>query len=132
MKALGAVEEPCDGEELKTRVAAAVGGGVEARFGGFALHGLGGFGEGDVDANLGALALEDADQVTDFGDADVLSAFDREDDLFGIAGAVVVEVEAAVDAAISTFFDGFGGAGSAEAERPVLELVLVFGNKYAD
>ncbi len=93
------------------------------------MHGFGGFGEGDVDADLGALALEDADEVVDFGDADVLAAFDGEDDLFGVAGAVVVEVEAAVDAAVGSFFDGFGGAGSAEAERPILELVFVLGNK---
>ena len=45
----------------------AVGGGVEACFSGFFLHGLGGFGEGDVDADLGLLALEDADEVADFG-----------------------------------------------------------------
>jgi len=33
-------------------------------------------------------------------DADVLAAFDGEDDLFGRAGVVVVEVEATVDAAM--------------------------------
>ncbi len=54
-----------------------------------------------------------------------MAAFDGEDDLAGVAGVVVVEVEAAVDAAIGTLLDAFGGAGSAEAERPVLELVFV-------
>ena len=120
LEALGAGEEAFDGEELEAGVFAAVGGGVEARFGGLFLHGLGGFGEGDVDADLGALALEDSDEVADFGDAYVLAAFDGEDDLFGVAGAVVVEVEAAVDAAVRALLDAFGGAGSAEAERPVL------------
>jgi len=37
-----------------------------------------------------------------------------------------VEVEASVDAAVGSFFDAFGGAGSAKAERPVLELPFVF------
>jgi hypothetical protein len=40
-----------------------------------------------------------------------------------------VEVEAAVDATVGSFLDGFGGAGSAEAERPVLELVFVLGSE---
>ena len=87
------------------------GGGVEAGFGGFALHGLGGFFEGDVDADLGFLALEDADEVAEFGHADVLAALDGEDDLPGVAGFVVVEVEAAVDAAVGPFFDAFDPAG---------------------
>ena len=60
LEVLGSGEEAFDGEELEARVAAAVGGGVEAGFGGFFLHGLGGFGEGDVDADLGLFALEDA------------------------------------------------------------------------
>jgi len=94
---LVALEEVFDGEELEAGVAAAVVRGVEAGFGGFLLHGFGGFFEGDVDSDLGALALEDADEVADVGDADVVAAFDGEDDLFGVAGAVVVEEEAAVN-----------------------------------
>src|SRR5205823_10581671 len=94
-----AFEEVFDGEELEAGVAAAVVRGVEAGFGGFLLHGFGGLFEGDVDADFGLLALEDAYEVADLGDADVVAAFDGEDDLFGVAGAVVVEEEAAVDAA---------------------------------
>jgi hypothetical protein len=121
----GALEEFLDGEELDAGVFAAVAGGVEAGFGGLAPHGGGGLFEGDVDADLGTLALEDADEVADFGDADVVAALDGEDDLAGVAGVVVVEVEAAVDAAVGFFFDAFGGTRSAEAERPVLELIFV-------
>jgi hypothetical protein len=54
-----------------------------------------------------------------------VAAFDGEDNLAGRAGVVVVEVEAAVDAAVGSLLDALGGTGSAEAERPVLELVLV-------
>ncbi|MCU1247701.1 MAG: hypothetical protein JWQ49_730 [Edaphobacter sp.] len=122
---LVAFEEVFDGEELEAGVAAAVVRGVETGFGGFLLHGFGGFFEGDVDADLGFLALEDADEVADFRDADVVAAFDGEDDLFGFAGAVVVEVEATVDASVCALLDAFGGAGSAEAERPGLELKFV-------
>jgi hypothetical protein len=127
---LVAFEEVFDGEELDAGVfvaggAGGAGRGVEAGFGGLALHGPGGLFEGDVDADFGFLTLEDADEVAEFGDADVLAALDGEDDLPGVAGFVVVEVEAAVDAAVGPFLDGFGGARSAEAERPVLELVLV-------
>ena len=63
----GALEALGAGEELETGIFAAVGGGVEASFGGFFLHGLGGCGKGDVDADLGALALEDSDEVADYG-----------------------------------------------------------------
>ena len=127
---LVAFEEVFDGEELDAGVfvaggAGGAGRGVEAGFGGLALHGPGGLFEGDVDADFGFLTLEDADEVAEFGDADVLAALDGEDDLPGVAGFVVVEVEAAVDAAVGPFLDGFGGARSAEAERPVLELVFV-------
>ena len=58
-----AFEEVFDGEELEAGVAAAVVRGVEAGFGGLLLHGFGGFFEGDVDADVGALALEDSDEV---------------------------------------------------------------------
>jgi hypothetical protein len=121
----GAFEEFLDGEELDAGVFASVGGGVEACFGGFAAHGGGGFLEGDVNADFGLLALEDADEVADLGDADVVAALDGEDDLAGVAGVVVVEVEAAIDAAVGSLLDAFGGTGSAEAERPVLELIFV-------
>jgi hypothetical protein len=121
-----AFEEVFDGEELEAGVAAAVVRSVEAGFGGFLLHGFGGFFEGDVDTYVGLFALEDSDEVADFGDADVVAAFDGEDDLLGIAGAVVVEEEAAVDAAVCAFLDAFGWTGSAEAECPVLELPFVF------
>ena len=120
-----AFDEVFDGEELDAGVFAAVARGVETGFGGFALHGLGGFFEGDVDADFGALALEDADEVADLGDADVVASLDGEDDLARVAGVVVVEVEAAVDAAVGSLLDALGGAGSAKAERPVLELILV-------
>jgi hypothetical protein len=127
---LFAFDEVADGEELDAGVfvaggAGGAGRGVEAGLGGFALHGLGGLFEGDVDADFGFLTLEDADEVADLGDADVLAALDGEDDLAGVAGFVVVEVEAAVDAAVGAFLDALGGACSAEAERPVLELVFV-------
>ena len=59
------------------------------------------------------------------GDADVVAALDGEDDLAGRAGVVVVEVETAIDAAVGPLLDRFDWARSAEAERPVLELVLV-------
>jgi hypothetical protein len=65
------------------------------------------------------------DEVAEFGDADVLATLDGEDDLPGVAGFVVVGVEAAVDAAVGPFLDALGGTCSAEAKRPVLELVLV-------
>ncbi len=125
-----AFDEVFDGEELDAGIflagcAGNSGRGVETGLGGFALHRFGGFFEGDVDADFGLLALEDADEVADLGDADVVAALDGEDNLAGVAGVVVVEVEAAVDAAVGTLLDAFGGAGSAEAERPVLELVLV-------
>jgi hypothetical protein len=48
-----------------------------------------------------------------------VAALDGEDDLAGRAGVVVVEVEAAVDASVGPLLDAFGGARSAEAERPV-------------
>ena len=126
----GAFKEFLDREELDARIFAAgctrnTWGGVKAGFGGFAAHGGGGFLEGDVDADFGALALEYANEVADLGDADVVAALDGEDDLARVSGVVVVEVEAAVDAAVGSFFDAFGGTGSAEAERPVLELVFV-------
>jgi hypothetical protein len=88
---LVAFEEVFDAEELEAGVSAAVVRGVEAGFGGFLLHGFGGFFEGDVDAYLGALALEDSDEVADFGDADVVAALDGEDDLSGVAGVVSCE-----------------------------------------
>jgi hypothetical protein len=47
-----AFDEVRDGEELEAGVAGAVVRGVEAGFGGLFLHGLGGFFEGDVDADL--------------------------------------------------------------------------------
>jgi hypothetical protein len=78
-------DEVLDGEELEAGVAAAVVRGVEAGFGGFLLHGFGGFFEGDVDADLGFFSLEDADEVANLGDADVVAAFDGEDDLPGDA-----------------------------------------------
>ena len=110
-----AFEEVFDGEELDAGVFAFVGWGVEAGFGGFALHGFGGLFEADVDADFGFLALEDSDEVSDFGDADVLASFDGEDDLLGGTGVVVVEVEASVDASVGSFFYGFVGTGTAEA-----------------
>ena len=63
-----ALDEVADGEELDAGELAALGAGragrgVEAGFGGLAEHGLGGFLKGDVHADLGALALEDADEV---------------------------------------------------------------------
>jgi hypothetical protein len=122
----GPLKETLDGEELEARVTGAVGWGIEARFGGFAAHGPGGFGEAKIDADFSSLALEDAEQVADLGDADVLASLDREDDLFGFGRVGFVEEESAVDAAVGTFLDAFGGAGSAEAKGPILELVLVF------
>ena len=126
----GSFEEVADGEELDAGELAALGAGgagrgVEAGFGGLAEHGFGWFLEGDVDADLGLLALQDADEVADLGDADVVSSLYGEDDLAGGAGVVVVEVEAAVDAAVGPLLDALGGTRSAESERPVLELVLV-------
>lgn len=58
-----AFEEVFNGVELEAGVAAAVRRGVEACVGGFFLHGFGGFFEGEVDADLGALAVEDSDDA---------------------------------------------------------------------
>ena len=126
----GSFEEVADGEELDAGEFAAICAGrarrgVEAGFGGLAEHGFGWFLERDVDADLGLLALQDAHEVADLGDADVVAALDGEDDLAGRAGVVVMEVEASVDAAVGTLLDAFGGTRAAEAERPVLELILV-------
>jgi hypothetical protein len=63
LEAFGAFDEAADGEELEAWVLGAVGRGVEAGFGGFLAHGFGGLGEGDVDADLGLLALEDTDKI---------------------------------------------------------------------
>lgn len=46
MEVFGAGDEALDGEELEAGVAGAVGGGIEARLGGFLAHGFGGLGEG--------------------------------------------------------------------------------------
>jgi hypothetical protein len=73
---LAALDEVVDGEELDAGVSAAVGGGVEACFRGFALHGAGGVGEGDLDADLGFFAVEDADEVADFANAYVAATLD--------------------------------------------------------
>lgn len=107
LEVLGAFEEAPDGEELEAGVLGAVGEGVEAGFCGFALHGSGGLSERDVDADLSLLAVDDADEVADFSNSDVLPAFDRENDLFRLGGAVVMELEASVDAAIGTLLDSF-------------------------
>ncbi len=93
------VEELLDGQDLESRIACAVGGFVEAGFGGFFEHGFGGLFEAEKDADLGFVALDDSAQIADLGDADS-SGFDREDDLAGFAGLVVVEVESSVDAAV--------------------------------
>ncbi len=72
-EALGAFEQTFDGEELEAGVFGPVAGGVEAGFGSFALHGSGGFGEGDVCTDVGLLAVDDADEVADLGYTDVLA-----------------------------------------------------------
>ena len=122
-----AVENLLDGEDLQAGLGAAVGGFVEAGFGGFAEHGFGRFLETEKDADLGLLALKDAAQVADLGDGDAAS-FDGKDDLLGFAGVVVVEVEAAVDAAVCAFLLICGPRADL-AERPPLELVFVFGGQ---
>jgi len=66
LEVLSAFEQAFDSEELEAGVFAAVGGGVEAGFGGFFLHGLSGFLEGNIDTDFGFLALEDTDEVSNF------------------------------------------------------------------
>ena len=66
-------------------------------------------------------------QVADLGDGDA-AGLDGEDDLLGLAGVVVVEVEAAVDAAVGALLL-VGGARAHLAQRPPLELVFVFGGE---
>jgi hypothetical protein len=46
--------------------------------------------------------IQNALQVTNLGHGDA-AGLDREDDLLGVAGGVVVEVKTAVDAAIRAF-----------------------------
>ena len=53
------------------------------------------------------------------------AALDGENDLLRFSGIVVVEVEPAVDAAIRAFLL-IGGPRANLAERPPLELILVF------
>ncbi len=120
-----AVENLLDGEDLQAGLGAAVGGFVEAGFGGFAQHGLGWLFETEEDADFGFFAFDHTAQVADLGNGDA-AGLDGEDDLLGFAGVVVVEVEAAVDAAVGALFL-LGGARADLAERPPLELVFVFG-----
>ena len=113
-----AVENLLDGEDLQAGIGAAVGGFVEAGFGGFAEHGFGGFFEAEEDADLGFFALEDADEVADLGDGDA-AGLDGKDDLLGLAGVVVVEVEAAVDAAVGALLL-LGGTRARPGRAPTI------------
>lgn len=123
-----AFKKVLDGEELKARIAASILRSIEARFGCFLLHWFSGFFKGDVDADLGLLALENSDEIADLGDTDVMATFDGEDDLFGVAGAVVVEEKPSIDASVRALLH-LGGACSAETERPILKLVLILFGK---
>jgi hypothetical protein len=55
-----------DGEDLEALVAGAVGGFVEASFGGFFEHWLGGLLKAEEDADLGFVAFDDSAQVADW------------------------------------------------------------------
>jgi hypothetical protein len=98
-----AVENLLDGEDLQAGICGIVGGFVEASFGGFAEHGTGWFLEAEEDSDLGFLTSEDADEVADLGNGDS-TGLDRKDDLFGLAGVVIVEVEATDGAAVGSLF----------------------------
>ena len=100
---LFAVEDLLDCQDLDARVAGAVGGFVESGFGGFAEHGFCRFLEAEEDSDFGFLAFEGSTQVADLRDGDT-SGFYGEENLFGFAGLVVMEVEASVDAAVGSFF----------------------------
>ena len=93
-----AVENLLDGEDLEARVGGAVGGFVKASFGGFFDHGFGGFFKAEEDAHLGFLAAKNPNEVADLRNRDS-ACLDGKDDLLRLAGVVVVEVEAAINAA---------------------------------
>src|SRR5271170_3477813 len=99
---LVSVEELLNGEDLEPRVAGPVRGFVEAGLGRFFEHRLGRLLEAKEDSDFCFVALDDSAKIADLRDADS-SSFDGEDDLAGFAGLVVVEVEAAVDAAVCAF-----------------------------
>jgi hypothetical protein len=66
------------------------------------------FFEAEEDADFGFFAFEGTAQIADLCDADA-AAFNREKNLFGFAGLVVVEVEASVDATVGSALL-FGGS----------------------
>jgi hypothetical protein len=89
--------------------------------------GLVGSSKAKEDADLGFFAGKNADEIADLGNGDA-AGLDGKDDLLRLAGVVVVEVEAAVDAAIRALLL-LGGPRAHLAQRPPLELVLVFGGQ---
>src|SRR4051794_424962 len=74
---------------------------VEPGFSRFFQHWFGRRFHSDEHTNFGFLALNDAPEVADVRHLGV-SGFDGEDDLLGLARAVIMEEESSVDAAIGT------------------------------
>ena len=121
---LFAVENLLDGEDLQLGVGGAVGGFVKSGLGGLLEHGFGWGFETEEDADLSFLAGEYPDEIADLGNGDAARLY-RENDLLRLAGVVVVEVEAAVDASVCALLDSFRWPRPTQSKRPRLELIFV-------
>ena len=124
---LAAIENLLDGQDLQLGIGGAVGGFVESGFGGLFHHRLGRLLEAEEDADLGLFAVEHADEIANLRDRHT-ARLDGKDNLLGLAGIVVVEVQAAIDAAVGSLLL-FGGPRAHLAQRPPLKLVFVFGGQ---
>ena len=121
----GAGEEGFDGEDLQARVFLPAGAFAEPGGDGFGAHDLGRLGEGEEEADLGLVAGDGGDEVLHHRGADVLAAFDADDDLADFLLVEVAEKLEAINAAVRAFLFALEWLRLDERDGPPLELILV-------